>query len=235
MDAHQTPLTWDNLDDHIRRKPAYGVVGVHQIPWIELLRCLDRDVFNRVWCVQQILLARSKDVRASKCHVDVAVLARLSRLISRVLHDLQAISTSAGAISDNSGGTPSSDIQRLATISSRIYSMLMTAPIPCLKFKKAARSVTPVTALSIIHRNSGRECSDPRDHIYGLAALCNLGTSYDISYSTLSLTTQEVFADFILHSLRTTKPLEAFQLVYRSAVLRESSWMDTSPSWKHRP
>jgi hypothetical protein len=232
LQAHGLSLVWDNLDDHIQQKSAYGVMSLHQIPWAKLLRCLDRDIFERLWCVQEILLARSNDIRTSKCHIDIAVLAGSSFIIARVLHDLRATSRDANAIS-RSSGTPYSDIGRLVTISSRISTMLVTAPLPCLEFKEA-RSVTPVTALSIIYENSVRECSDPRDHVYGLAALCNLGTSYEISYSQLSPTASEVFADFTLHSLRTTGSLEPFQLACRRAVLRENSRMDIASSWRHR-
>lgn len=235
MNVRRISPTWDNLDDHIEQNPVYGVTSARQIPWTQLLHCLDRDIFKRLWCVQEILLARSNDVRTSRCRVDIAVLARSSCLISHVLSNLQSTSTSEGATSRSAGGTPVPDVRRLRTTCSRISSMLMTAPLPCLEFKKAADFVTHVTALSIIHDNVSRECSDPRDHIYGLAALCNLGTSYNISYSTLSLTTQEVFTDFTLHSLRTTKLLEAFQLVYRSAVVRENTRTDITPLWKHRP
>jgi hypothetical protein len=231
--AHGLSLIWDNLNDHIQQKPAHGSTGLDQIPWANLRLCLDRDIFRRLWCVQEILLARSNDVRTSKCHIDIAVLARSSFLISSVLEDLWTTSPSAHA-TRRSSGTPMSDIQSLSRITARISSMLMMAPLPCLKFKQADSPILPVTALSIVHKNAGRECSDPRDHVYGLAALCNLGPSYDISYSPLSPTTPEVFADFALHSLRTTGSLKAFQLIYRRTVLRENSRMDIAPWWGHR-
>jgi len=226
-------LTWKNLNYHIQQKPAYGATGLEQIPWANFLLCLDRDIFKRLWCVQEILLARSNDIRTSKCHVDISVLARASFLIYRVLYDLRSTSTSAYMTRMSSGTSPS-DILSLVTITSHISSMLMTAPLPCLEFKKADRPISPVTALSIIDSNFARDCSDPRDHVYGLAALCNLGTSYDISYSPLSPTPPEVFADFTLHSLRTTGSLEPFRLLYRRAVLRDNDGMDIVPSSKHR-
>jgi hypothetical protein len=231
--AHQLSFTWKNLDDHIQQEPACGVVGLHQVPWAKLLNCLDQDIFNRLWCVQEILLARSNDVRTSKCHVDIAVLARSSWLISRVMCDLLATPSPNHELL-RKAGIPYSDVRELIVISGRISAMLMTAPLPSLEFKEKARPITPVTALSVVDEHFGRECSDPRDRIYGLAALCNLGTSYNISYSTLSLTTPEVFADFTLHSLLTTGSLEAFRLRYRSAVLRENSEMDAAPFWRHR-
>jgi hypothetical protein len=112
--------------------------------------------------------------------------------------------------------------------------MLMAGPIPCIKFKGEGRPVEPVTALSIIDHHSEKECSDPRDHVYGLAALCSLGTSYRIDYSALSLTTQEVFANFTLHCIRTTKSLQAFELGYRRTAHRETGNLIPHPSWRHR-
>lgn len=125
-------------------------------------------------------------------------------------------------------------MDRLIFMSRRMYSMLMTAPLPCLEFKRELRPTTCVTALSIINEHFGKECSNPRDHIYGLAALCNLGASYQISYSTLSLTVQEVFIDFTLHCVRTTRTLEAFQYINRSTVIRGTSTMDLMDVLKHR-
>jgi hypothetical protein len=233
MNAHQVSLTWNNVDEHIQEQPVQGASGLHQIPWTRLMCCLDRDIFERLWCVQEILLARSNDVRAFKSHIDIAVLARSTWLIKSVLKALECTTASESEM-HRRAGAPFSDLRTLHGISKRISSMLMTAPLPCLEFKKAGRPIATVTALSIVYRNSGRECSDPRDHVYGLAALCNLGTSYNISYSTLSLTTQEVFADFTLHSLRTTRSLEAFQLMCRRAIVRSNYRTDIAQSLRPR-
>ena len=231
--THQLPPTWDNLDDHIKQQPVCKMSSLHQIPWTMILKCLDRDIFNRLWCVQEILLARSNDIRSSKSHVDIAVLARSARLIFRALEDLHTTSSSA-YVAHRETNTPSSDTRRLFSISRNISRMLLTAPLPCLEFKRASSPITPVSALSIITSYSGRECSHPRDHIYGLAALCRLGTSYHINYSTAPTTTQEVFTDFTLHCLRTTKSLEALQILSRRTVYREKSKTNIDPSLRHR-
>jgi hypothetical protein len=218
------------LDDCIEQKPACGVMGLHLIPLAKLLKCLDRDIFKRLWCVQEILLAQCNDVRSSQCHVDIAVFARSTRLICVVLQDLDDRTNEV----HRKAGTPFPGIRRLRTISDGISTMLIPAPLPCLDFKEQASPVTSVTAFTVVHENSVRECSNLRDHIYGLAALCSLGTSYGIDYSALSLTTPEVFTGFILHSLHTTGSLEALKTVYRKAVLREDNRTNASISMRHR-
>ena len=230
---HRISPTWDNLDDHIKQQPIRKLSSLHRIPWTMILKRLDRDIFNRLWCVQEILLARSNDIRSSKSHVDIAVLARSTRLIFRALEDLHITSPSAYVVHSKTGAPPP-ETRRLYSISSNISRMLMTAPLPCLEFKRASSPITPVSALSIISSYSARECSHPRDHVYGLAALCRLGTSYHIDYSTLPMTTQEVFADFTLHCLRTTKSLQALQILSRRTVYREKSKTNIDPSLRHR-
>jgi hypothetical protein len=231
--TRQVWLTWHNLDYHIQQQPARKASSLDRIPWAMILKCLDRDIFNRLWCVQEILLARSNDIRTSISHVDIAVLARSARLIFYVLEDLHSTSPTAYA-SHSKTNVPWSDTRRLMKVSGQICAMLLVPPLPCLGFKKGTGPTTPVSALSIVNTYSGRDCSHPRDHVYGLAALCNLGTSYQINYSISPMTTQETFTDFTLHCLRTTKSLQALQLLNRRTIFRENSKTDFLASHRHR-
>lgn len=233
LHARRLPLTWDNLDHHIQQQPARTASSLHQIPWAKLLHCLSRDIFKRLWCVQEIILARSNDVRTSKSRIDISVLACSARLISHALRDLEITSSTASVLRRKTHAAPS-DIKRLVLISSSINLMLMTAPLSCLQFKRETSPIKPVSALSIINAYLSRECSHPRDHIYGLAALCGLGTLYRINYSTSTMTTQEVFADFTLHCLRTTKNLQALERLNRKTIYRENSKPNVGASLRHR-
>lgn len=174
LNTRRLPLTWDNLDHHIQQQPARTASSLHQIPWAKLLHCLNRDIFKRLWCVQEIILARSNDVRTSKSRIDIGVLACSARLIFQALEDLNITSPTASVLQSKTNAS-SSDIRRLTAISGSVYIMLMTAPLPCLEFKRETGPIKPVSALSIINSNSGRECTHPRDHVYGLAALCGSG------------------------------------------------------------
>jgi len=222
LSANGTLLTWNNVNDNVQNMPTRQVSSLRQVPWAKLLLFLDRDIFNRLWCVQEILLARSNSIRASTFQIDIAVLTRSTGLVYRVLGDLQ-ITTHNDEIPDKIGTTVQV-LGRLKRISSQLFLMLSTLPLPCLKFKKAAGPARPVTTFSIVTEYHGKECSDPRDRIYGLAALCGLGTDYQISYSgRTSLAAQEVFVDFSLHCVRTSMSLEILQALYRSTVLRQTS------------
>ena len=231
--AHRLSLTWKNLDHHIQQQPARTASSLQQIPWTKLLHCLNREIFKRLWCVQEIILARSNDVRTSKSRIDIGVLACSARLIFHALEDMDITSPTASVLQSKTNASPS-DIRRLTSISNSIYIMLMTAALPCLEFERETGPIQPVSALSIIDSSLRSECSHPRDHVYGLAALCGLGTSYQINYSTSTMTTQEVFADFTLHCLRTTKTLQAFELLNRKTIYRENSKPNVSTSLRHR-
>jgi hypothetical protein len=225
-------LRWNEVNDYLQHKPTYGLSNLRLVPWATMLHCLNRGIFARLWCVQEIILARSNDIRTSRAHIDVGVLACCARLILYILNDLYSTGYKSHVL--DKIGLSWQDISQLHLISDRITTMLMSGPIPCIKFKREGRPVTPLTAMSIIDHNSEKECSDPRDHVYGLAALCSLGSSYRIDHSTLSLTTQEVFANFTLHCIRTTKSLEAFELGYRRTAHRENSNLVPHPTWTHR-
>ena len=198
-----------------------------------ILKCLDRDIFDRLWCVQEILLARSNDVRTSKTHIDIAVLARSARLIFYALEDLHITAPTAHVLYSKTN-TPSSETGRLLIVTGHICVMLMTGPLPGIEFKRKNGPIAPVSALSIVDAYFDRECSHPRDHVYGLAALCDLGTTYQINYSESPVTTQEAFIDFTLHCMRTTKSLQALQLLYRRTVYRENSETNLGLSLRRR-
>jgi hypothetical protein len=226
------PLGWNAVSDYLHHKSICGLSDLRLFPWATILHCLNRDIFARLWCVQEIILARSNDIRTSRAHIDVGVLASCAHLILRVLNDLFSTGDTSEVL--DCIRIPWRDMDQLHLVSDRIDVMLMAGPIPCIKFKREGRPITHVTALSIIDHHSEKECSDPRDHVYGLAALCSLGTSYRIDYSALSLATQEVFANFTLHCIRTTKSLQAFELGYRRTTHRENSNLIPHPSWRHR-
>jgi hypothetical protein len=70
-------------------------------------------------------------------------------------------------------------------------------------------SVPTMQDLSIVRGFRGRQCSDPRDHIYGLSALFKSPTAYPIDYS---LSVAEIFCDFTVHSLRSFNDLSILYL-----------------------
>jgi hypothetical protein len=224
---------WNEVNDYLQHNPVHGLSNLHLVPWATILKCLDCGIFARLWCVQEIVLARSNDVRTSRSHIDVAVLARSSRVIYNVLNYLVQTQTT-DQVQEMTGLSPENN-RRLWSISRDIHATLITVPLPCLTFKKETRPIEPVTALSVVSNHYSQDCSDPRDHVYGLAALCNLGTSYHIDYSASPTMTNEVYADFTLHCIRTTRSLLAFRSSIRRTAFRAGSQMLKDPSMGHRP
>jgi hypothetical protein len=117
------------------------------------------------------------------------------------------------------------NIRKVLFLSAGVGKMLMADPLPYLEFKKDANA-KHTTAWSVANRYRSKACSNPRDHVSGLAALCNFGTSYETNYSAASLTVQDVFVDFTLHCIRTTKFLEAFRAVSRSTAISKPNLLD---------
>jgi hypothetical protein len=234
-----TSYIWDVVDDYIHNSPAHGISSLRQVPWARLYQCLDRVIFERLWCVQEILVARSNDIRSSKSHIDIAVLARSTDIISKLLSELRKDIRDLDHTLEKTEHTWG-DIRRVYLLYHGIARMLITQPLPRLEYKKKV-SIRHTTAWSVVIRNCEKECSDPRDHVHGLAALCNSGTSYRITYSKAPLAARDVFVDFTLRCIRTTKSLEAFRNGFRSTAIctpsllklnqPHRSWMPGLPSW----
>jgi hypothetical protein len=224
FDKRDLPKTWEAVNDHVNHNPAHGISDLRQVPWKDLHQCLDRDYFVRLWCVQEILVARSNDIRTSKTRIDIAVLARSLYLITIVFEHLRRVIAGEPSMLKITGCSWD-ETGKLQDVCNGISRMLMTDALPSLDFKKKV-TVEHTTAWSVAEDYFWYECSNPRDHIYGLAALCNLGSSYQISYSSASLTLQEVFIDFTLHCLRTTRSLETFSAPFRKTTNRDGSTPD---------
>jgi hypothetical protein len=94
--------------------------------------------------------------------------------------------------------------------------------------------VKPIAVFSVAILFSWNKCNSPGDHVYGLAAMCNIGASYHISYLAASLTVQDVFVGFTLHYVRTTESLEAFCTLFHSTgVHAETSEIMRSMRYAH--
>jgi hypothetical protein len=178
----------------------------------------------RLWCVQEILIARSNDIRTSKTRIDIAVLARSSYLFAIVFDHLSRVLANGSSMLEITG-CPRDDIMRLQHVCAIVSGKLITDALPCLDFKKQV-AVKHTTAWSVAEDRSWDECSNPRDYVYGIAALCNLDSSCQISYSTASLKLQEVFIDFTLHCLRTARSLETFSALFRNTHNRNGSTLN---------
>jgi hypothetical protein len=93
-------VTWHNAKYHFEDNPLRGWPCLHKLPWEALYRCLNRDIFSRLWCVQETLLARSNDLRTSISHLNITVLARSCYLLEVILdHKMRYGRCRRGALS----------------------------------------------------------------------------------------------------------------------------------------
>lgn len=232
-------LSLNNADVHLEHNPLRGLSNLRDLPWTLLHQCLNRDIFNRLWCAQETLVTRSNDLRTSHSRLDINVLARSCYLLLPMLDDL----FSSGNIEDTA-----SDNESLLLLRSRCAHIDRTLagessegkPWSYIKYKRS-NAVQVASAAATAMAMYSKECSDPRDRIYGIAGLCKFDPSYQISYSNTTLTVQQVFVDFTLHCLRNTKSLDLFQTPYRIAAsrarnstistLQHRDWLPGLPSW----
>jgi hypothetical protein len=236
LDDQDIPKDWLNVKHHFELNPLDGWSRLRELPWATLNRCLSRDIFSRLWCVQETLLARSNDLRTSVSHVNINVLVRSCHLLSTALtHEKRP-----GTINHNDLDR---DLTRLKTCCFEIVRMLAGSPVnadtplPRIENKRSAANqvASPAATATGLYR---KECSDPRDRIYAIMALCSLDTSYQISYSKPA---HQVFVDFTLQCLRDTCSLEIFQTLNRIAACRAESkytptphhryWLHGLPTW----
>lgn len=233
--ALPTPHT---LNQFFQWHPAPGCESLLDIPWEALHRSLDREVFRRLWCVQEMCLARSNDVRTSETHMDIHVLHGVGITLEYLLSNTLPARTSTHRLFEPSVYPA---IFKLIEACRRINNTLAAGPrVSFLKGTQRHlddRNMAAITAMGCF----GKECTDPRDHIYGLAALCGFNDSNWITRSTSLMTAQEVFVDFTLHCLRTSKSLFLFGAPCRVSALRDKShvhshfqhrsWLSGLPSW----
>jgi len=233
-------IDWHNVNHHFKLNPLRGWSSLRELPWATLCRFLNRDIFSRLWCVQETLLARSNDLRTSVSHLNISVLSRSCDLLNVILHNIVRYRN----IKDIDA-----DTNTIMILHARCAGMDMTLggnvpqgiSLPCIRYVRSGADQV-ASAAATAKALYWKECSDPRDRIYGLAGLCNLDTSYEINYSKNALTVQQVFIDFTLHCLRETMSLELFQANCRISTFRDRNsparhsqhrnWLHGLPSWR---
>jgi hypothetical protein len=227
---------WDNVNHQFTLNPLSDWSSLPELPWETLCRCLSRDIFSRLWCVQETVLARSNDLRTSVTHVNINVLVRSCHLLAHALaRERRPETINDYDLDRNLGRLQTRCFQIVRTLAGP--SVDANAPLPSIENKRSIASQV-ASAANMAMGLYRKECSDPRDRIYAIMALCNLDTSYQISYSKPA---QHVFVDFTLQCLRDTRSLELFQAHNRIAACRARSkytstlqhrhWLHGLPTW----
>jgi hypothetical protein len=159
LSRKRLPCTWKVVDDYIYDNPAPEISSLREVPWAKLHHCLGREIFERLWCVQEILVARSNDFRTSRSHIDIAVFACSTNLIYNILDQLSYRVKNEDQMLHETGHSWD-NIRKVLFLSAGIAKMLMTDPLPCLGFKKDA-NVKHTTAWSVANRYRSKACPIP--------------------------------------------------------------------------
>jgi hypothetical protein len=236
-----TTIDWHSVKTHFKLNPLRGWSSLCDIPWAALYQCLNRDIFKRLWCVQETLLARSNDLRTSVSHLNIGVLTRSCFILWAILTKLLAYGSEDDM--DRCYGT----ITYLHALCFDLNQTLRGRSndgdsLPCIRYLRSVRGDPEIaTAAATAMMLRDKECSDPRDRVYALAGLCKLDTTFQISYSKTTLTVQQVFVDFTLHCLRNTMSLDLFRSTCRITAIRprtvvqdemqHRNWLHRLPSW----
>jgi hypothetical protein len=153
-----------------------------QVPFPDVDRIVNAHYFTRVWVAQEIFLGKSAICQLGDRLFSVASLVASMELWKHHYDRIDHQSTL-------------DDIN--------FYYLL-----PSLQgiWRGLQRSID-MQDLSVVAAFGQKQCSDPRDHIYGLSALFESTTAYPVDYS---LSVAEVFCDFTVHCLETLGTLSMF-------------------------
>lgn len=213
----------------LRKTKSLGVNSLKAIPWTELhLLLFCNAYFTRLWIIQEVCWASSHEVRLDKWQFPPGFLRDLAMLCYELGHIMQ----STLIANTNTGGLKGLMIGRDRTL----YILDGTAA-------DSDNHVPFVYGLSyagIVSGHCDHDCSDPRDYIFGLASFFECSPPqkpYPIDYS---LTTTEVFTDFVLNSIETDGNLDVLNQCCRQSFFRDPKsvaeksdrvWTPGLPSW----
>ena len=151
-----------------------------QVPFPDIDRIVDARYFTRVWVAQEIFLGKSATCQLGNRLFSAASLIASMELWEHHYHIDQD------------------------TLDDMLYFYLM----PSLAGTwRSLQSGFQMQDLTIVRSFGRKQCSDPRDHIYGLSALFENPTAYPVDYSR---SVAEVFCDFTVHCLETLGSLSVF-------------------------
>ncbi|KAM0694277.1 hypothetical protein Q7P36_006404 [Cladosporium allicinum] len=166
----------------------------------EMRRIMDAVYFTRVWVAQEIFLGKSVTCQLGCRKFSVAALVASLNLWSIQSGDGQR--------------------EQLEDITNRYLVPSLVGHWGSLQAKTETQDVAVVVGFG------RKQCSDLRDHIYGLSALFETPSAYPIDYS---LSVAEVFCDFAVHCFESLNNLSMFWF-YRSNMQRKYTAPPDNPS-----
>ena len=152
----------------------------HRYSLESIVSILRSDYFTRVWIVQELILGKSNVFQVGERLYPLAVLAVATQIIPYLFTKRPTI-TNPECVHIN--------VDRIIYILSHLL-------VPAFKNVWGThKGLTPHDLYIVTSLNRGI-CSDPRDHIYGVASLFEESDGYEFDYT---LSEAEVFADFAIH------------------------------------
>lgn len=233
--SQRGPL-WDMANFFYGFSPFPEYPTLNDIPWQTLNDCLDWPIFDRIWCTQEVILARSNDIRTSRTRLDMTTLAKCCYILRELLSTEWTPSGYGQGDRYKPVWIHPRVVELLRYSVFNIYATLRVDALYGIEFKKGKVIKQSPTVVPLTYR--WKNCSDPRDFIYGLTALCGFGLAYETNYSH---PIQQVFIDFILHQMKTNKNLWHFRLLWHGkhenhcqifdGSTGRRSWVAKLPSW----
>ena len=151
----------------------------HRYSLESIVSILRSGYFTRVWIVQELILGKSNVFQ-----------------VGERLYSLAALTAAAEVLFQLETKLPTITNPECVDIDSAYIEYVKTHHlIPAVGDPPGSEGTTPHDVYTVTSLNRG-VCSDPKDHIYGVASLFEESDGYEFDYT---LSEAEVFADFAIH------------------------------------
>jgi hypothetical protein len=181
-----------------------------------------RKYWWRIWIVQELTIARK-----------IVVYCGESSIEAKSLHGVQQLFRRMG----NFDGFPKDLLFKILQGNSVSRVLLRTSGIQTIYYWKQELVSTKPSFYTCLLHHYFRESSDPRDMIYGLAALANQTSEYKVEVD-YKLSTRDVFTNFAKLEIETSKKLDVITRVYPGTNTHKlpswvPDWSNTTKAWSH--
>lgn len=172
--------------------------------------------FDRLWIAQEIILGKSNTCQIGDTSYSIAVLAAALQVIC-------GLNTTRPTIFNPESAA--GEIRKL-----ELDLTFYLEPALHNRWESTRYFFAQPYDLDVVVRLNDRCCSDPRDHIYGVASLFKDADAYVVDYT---LSVPEVFADFTVHCMRIQRDLSVFnnKRITMGRIDIEDPLRPDLPSW----
>jgi hypothetical protein len=181
-----------------------------------------REYWQRIWIVQELTIARK-----------IVFYCGGSSIEGKSLYGVQQLFWRMG----NLDGFSKDLLFNILQGNSATRGLLRTAGIQTIYYWKQELVSTKPSFYTCLLHHYFRESSDPRDMIYGLAALANQTSEYKVEVD-YKLSTRDVFTNFAKLEIETSKKLDVITRVYPGKNTHKlpswiPDWSNTTKAWSH--